>query len=156
MISSISLLPMALPWTIYGLSIGKAHYLMALLCMIMLTVGEVIWSPKLYEYAAVIAPKGQEGMYLGLALLPYFLAKTLVSAVSGYMLERWSPEKVMINGSPVTLQQAMVAHQLDYWHRPEAMWLVLGSIALGGCIIAAFMEKWLTQGAVDKRPAPSA
>jgi MFS family permease len=153
MISSVSLLPLALPWTVYGLSIGNAHYLMALLCMVVLTVGEVAWSPKLYEYAAVIAPKGQEGAYLGLALFPWFLAKTLVSAISGHLLERWCPETVVINGSPVPLQQAMIAHQLDYWHRPEAMWLILGGYALASCLIAASLGKWLTQGAVENRPA---
>jgi MFS family permease len=155
MISSIALLPMALPWTIYGLSIGKAHYLMALLCMALVTIGEVVWSPKLYEYTAAIAPKGQEGTYLGLSLIPWFLAKTLVSAFSGHLLERWSPEKVVVNGVQVPLQQAMVAHQLGYWHRPEAMWLVLGAYALAGCIVAAFLEKWLTQGVHEaKPPAP--
>jgi dipeptide/tripeptide permease len=152
---SSALLPMALPWTIYGLPIGEAHYLMALLCMVLLTVGEVVWSPKLYEYTAAIAPKGQEGTYLGLALIPYFLAKTFVSALSGHLLERWSPEKVVINGVQVPLQQAMIAHQLDYWHRPEAMWLILGSYALAGCIVAAFLEKWLTKG-VRENKAPAA
>ncbi len=155
MISSIALMPMALPWTIYGMSIGNAHYVMALLCMVLVTIGEVVWSPKLYEYTAAIAPKGQEGAYLGLSMIPWFLAKTLVSALSGHLLERWSPEKVMVNGVSVPLQQAMVAHQLDYWHRPEAMWLVLGSYALAGCIIAAFLEKWLTKGVVENRATPA-
>lgn len=153
MISSISLIPMALPWTVYGLGIGQAHYLMALLSMILLTVGEVIWSPKLYEYTAAIAPKGQEGTYLGLSLVPWFLAKTGVSAFSGHLLEHWSPETVTVNGAAVPLQQAMVAHQLGYWQRPEAMWLVLGLYALAGCLVAALLEKWLTQGAKENRPA---
>ena len=52
----------------------------------------------------------------------------------------------MVHGVATPLQTAMVAHQLDYWHRPEAMWLVLGTYALVGCIGAAFLEKWLTQG----------
>jgi hypothetical protein len=26
------------------------------------------------------------------------------------------------------------------------MWLLLGCYALAGCIVAAFLEKWLTQG----------
>lgn len=151
MISSVSLLPMALPWTLYGLSIGQAHYLMALLCMVLLTIGEVVWSPKLYEYTAVIAPKGQEGTYLGISLLPWFLAKTIVSALSGHLLDRWSPETVTVGGHSIPLQQAMIAHQLDYWHRPEAMWLLLGGYALGSCLIAALLEKWLTQGSVDNR-----
>ena len=156
MVSSLALLPMALPWTIYGAGIARAHYLMAVLCMVVLTVGEVVWSPKLYEYTAVIAPKGQEGVYLGLSLLPYFLAKTMVSALSGHLLERWSPEKVTVGGVTLPLQQAMVENRLDYWHRPEAMWLVLGAYALGGCLIAALLEKWLTRGVKVGAPEPAA
>lgn len=146
LISSLALFPMALPWTVYGLSIGQAHYVMALLCMVLVTIGEVVWSPKLYEYTAMIAPKGQEGTYLGLSLVPWFIAKTLVSALSGHLLDKWSPENVTIGGVSKTLQQAMVAHDLSYWQRPEAMWLVLGSYALAGCLVAVYLEKWLTQG----------
>ncbi|MCX6944221.1 MAG: MFS transporter [Opitutales bacterium] len=156
MISSVALLPMALPWTVYGMEIGQAHYVMALLCMVLVTVGEVVWSPKLYEYTAAIAPKGQEGTYLGLSLVPWFLAKTLVSAFSGHLLEHWSPETVTLHGVVTPLKQAMITHQLDYWHRPEAMWMLLGSYALVGCIIAAFMEKWLTQGAREHPSTPTA
>jgi hypothetical protein len=128
--------------------------LMAFVCMVIVTIGEVLWSPKLYEFTAAIAPKGQEGVYLGLSLLPWFLAKTLVSASSGHMLEYWSPETVKINGAAVPLQQAMIHNQVPYWHGPAAMWLILGTYALGGCIIAALLRGWLTQGAhwkVDKQ-----
>ena len=147
MVSAFSLFPLALPWQWYSADIAWAHYLMALVCMVIVTIGEVLWSPKLYEFTAAIAPKGQEGTYLGLSLLPWFLAKTLVSALSGHMLEHWSPEKANINGAPVPLQQAMIQDQLSYWHSPAAMWLVLGAYALGGCIIACFLRSWLTRGA---------
>jgi MFS family permease len=147
MVSAFSLFPMALPWQIYGGNIGYAHYLMALLCMIIVTVGEVIWSPKLNEYTAAIAPKGQEGTYLGLSLMPWFLAKTIVSVLSGHMLQRWCPENVVINGSSVPLQQAMIHHQVTYWNSPAAMWLLLGGYALAGCVIAATLRGWLTRGA---------
>ena len=146
MISSIALFPMAVPWTFYGMEIGNTHYLMALLCMVLVTIGEVIWSPKLNEYTASIAPKGQEGAYLGMSLIPWFLAKSLVSMFSGHMLERWSPETVVVNGTNMPLQQAMIEHQLGYWQRPEAMWLFLGLYALAGCIIALFLRGWLTRG----------
>jgi MFS family permease len=145
-ISSLSLLPMAIPWTAYNTTIASAHYQMAIACMILLTVGEVVWSPKLYEYTAAIAPKGQEGAYLGMSLIPWFLAKTVVSALSGHMLERWSPEEVTIDGQAVQLQQAMIDHQLGYWDRPEAMWLYLSIFALAGCIGAYFLRHWLTEG----------
>ncbi|NHA13965.1 MFS transporter [Thioalkalivibrio sp. XN279] len=146
MISSIALLPMAVPWTAWGTSIQAAHYQMAIACMILLTVGEVVWSPKLYEYTAAIAPKGQEGAYLGMSLIPWFLAKTVVSAMSGHMLNRWSPEEVVIDGQAVALQEAMINHQLSYWDRPEAMWLYLGLYALAGCVVAYFLRHWLTRG----------
>jgi len=71
---------------------------------------------------------------------------------SGHMLERWSPETVTVNGAQVPLQQAMVNHQLDYWQRPEAMWLWLGLYALAGCIIALALRRWF-EGEAGKRVA---
>jgi hypothetical protein len=150
MISAFSLFPLALPWNLFSRDIAQAHYIMALICMVIVTIGEVSWSPKLYEYTAAIAPKGQEGIYLGLSLIPWFVAKTLVSAFSGHFLEYWSPEKVVIKGETVPLQQAMINHQLPYWHTPAAMWLVLGLYALAGCVIALLLRRWLTKGSKDK------
>ncbi len=147
MVSAFSLFPMALPWQWYGTGIGPAHYEMAVLCMIIVTIGEVLWSPKLNEYTAAIAPIGQEGTYLGLSMVPWFLAKTLVSWYSGNLLERWSPEKVTVGGTAMPLQQAMVENRLDYWHTPAAMWLILGAFAMAGCIGAVLLRNWLTQGA---------
>jgi MFS family permease len=147
MISAFSLFPMAVPWQLYGSNIAHAHYSMAILCMIIVTIGEVVWSPKLNEYTAAIAPKGQEGTYLGISLLPWFLAKTLVSAFSGHMLERWSPETVLVNGVAVPLQKAMLDHHLSYWQSPAAMWLFLGIYAFLGCVIAVLLRRWLTYGA---------
>jgi len=156
MVSSFSLFPLALPWEWYGTSIGQAHYEMAILCMIIVTIGEVLWSPKLYEYTAAIAPIGQEGTYLGLSMIPWFLAKTLVSFFSGHMLVRWSPATVSVGGATMPLQQALVAHKLAYWDTPSAMWLYLGVYAMVGCILALLLRKWLTKGARFASEAPAA
>ncbi len=150
MVSALALFPLALPWDLYSHDIVRAHYLMAILCMIIVTIGEVAWSPKLYEYTATIAPKGQEGVYLGLSLIPWFLAKTLVSAFSGHLLENWAPEKVVVHGVALPLQKAMLTHQLPYWRTPAAMWLVLGLYAFAGCVIALLMRHWLTTGSEQK------
>jgi MFS family permease len=150
MISAFSLFPLALPWDLYSHDITRAHYMMAILCMIIVTIGEVAWSPKLYEYTAAIAPKGQEGVYLGLSLIPWFLAKTIVSALSGHLLQTWAPEKVIVNGAAIPLQTAMLAHQLSYWRTPAAMWLLLGLYAFAGCVIALLMRHWLTAGSEQK------
>jgi MFS family permease len=156
MFSAISLFPMAVPWTLYGSDIVTAHYAMALICMVLLTIGEVAWSPKLYEYTAAIAPKGQEGTYLGLSMVPWFLAKTLVSVFSGHLLGRWSPETVSVNGAAVPLKEALVHHQVSYWDSPAAMWLILGVYAMAGCIGAVLLRGWLTKGARWKSEPASA
>lgn len=146
-VSALSLLPLALPWQMFGADISHAHYVMAIVCMVVLTIGEVLWSPKLYEFTAAIAPKGQEGTYLGLSMIPWFLAKTLASLFSGHMLSKWSPEQVSIDGVSMPLKEAMVAGTLPYWQTPAAMWLILGVIAIVGCLIALSLRGWLTAGA---------
>jgi len=104
MVSAFALFPLALPWQIFGGAIAHAHYLMALICMVIMTVGEVVWSPKLNEYTAAIAPKGQEGTYLGLSLIPWFVAKTVVSLLSGHMLGAWSPPSVEVPAVAIVAQ----------------------------------------------------
>jgi hypothetical protein len=80
-------------------------------------------------------------------MLPWFVAKMTVSYFSGAMLNRWCPETVSVNGTSVPLQQAMINNQVDYWHSPAAMWLLLGGWALAGCILALLLRGWLTRGA---------
>lgn len=137
MVSALSLVFLALPWQWFSEDIARAHYIMAILCMIVLSVGEVVWSPKLYEYTAAIAPEGQEGTYLGLSMVPWFLAKSLVSVLSGHLLVRWSPEGI---------GERMVAGEVGYWDTPAAMWLILAAYALVGCLIALGIRGWLTSG----------
>jgi hypothetical protein len=122
---------------------ARAHYLMSIACMIVLSLGEVVWSPKLYEYTAAIAPEGQEGTYLGLSLLPWFLAKTLVSWYSGDLLVRWCPEGIGAQ---------MAAGEVGYWDSPAAMWLLLGAIGLVGCFGAVTLRGWLTRGMKEHKP----
>jgi hypothetical protein len=66
-------------------------YISITLFVFFFSIGEAIWSPRLYQYTAAIAPKGQEGTYMALSLLPYFVAKLGVGLMSGRMLERWCP-----------------------------------------------------------------
>jgi MFS family permease len=51
-------------------------FVISLVLFIMVfTVGEAIWSPRLMQFSAEIAPRGKEGAYIALAVLPYFLGK---------------------------------------------------------------------------------
>jgi MFS family permease len=71
---------------------GNIHpyYLMAALYLTVFSVGEAFYSPRVYEYAAAIAPKGQEASYGALAYIPFLVGKLLVGT-SGWLLAAFCP-----------------------------------------------------------------
>ena len=73
---------------------GSIHpyYVMAALYLIVFSVGEAFYSPRVYEYAAAIAPKGQEASYGSLAYLPFLVGKLLIGA-GGWLLAAFCPEQ---------------------------------------------------------------
>jgi MFS family permease len=77
---------------------------------VMLSIGEALWSPRLYEYAAAIAPKGQEASYMALSMLPYFFAKFGAGSLSGWLLMTYCPAEGPRN--------------------PAGMWILIGLMAL--------------------------
>ena len=72
---------------------GSIHpyYIMTALYLIVFSIGEAFYSPRVYEYAAAIAPKGQEASYGSLAYLPFLVGKLLVGA-GGWLLAAFCPE----------------------------------------------------------------
>ena len=154
-ISSFSLLVMVAPnaWfapitTFFGLAPAENHalmtaqsyFVMSAVMLIVLSIGEIIWSPKLTEYTAAIAPKGQEGSYLGMSMMPWFVAKTVVGLISGHMIARWVPEGIgdrIVNGD------------VSFWDRPEAMWIILFCWAVLGPVMAWIFRGWLTRGSEE-------
>lgn len=78
----------------FGLS-GPVNpwYVSIVLFYVTVSLGEAFYSPRLYEYAAVIAPKGQEASYMALSYLPMFLAKLVAAPLSGWLLMEFCPEK---------------------------------------------------------------
>jgi len=68
------------------------------------TVGEAVWSPRLIQFTAEIAPKGKEGTYIALAILPWFLAKLLTGPMSGFLLKIYTPVKEVIDATGKAVQ----------------------------------------------------
>jgi dipeptide/tripeptide permease len=83
--------------------------------IVTLSIGEALWSPRLYEYTATIAPRGREASYMGLSEVPLFLAKPIVGWMSGYLLQAYCP-----------------ATGCD---RPQQMWLVVGAMTIAAPLI---------------------
>lgn len=59
--------------------------------IVALSIGEAIYSPRVYEYTMLIAPKGHEGLYTMLSSAPMFAAKLVVGVMSGFLLEEFCP-----------------------------------------------------------------
>ncbi|MCK7473228.1 MAG: hypothetical protein MZV49_06255 [Rhodopseudomonas palustris] len=54
-----------------------------------MALGEMFASPRIYEYIGAIAPKGQEGLYLGYANLPVALASIVGGPIGGRLFSRY-------------------------------------------------------------------
>ena len=136
-ITSLSMFIIAIP-PFGGYDVASFTYATTIAFLLVLTLGELIWSPRLQEYTAAIAPRGQEGTYLGLSMVPYFFSKTVVALLSGHMLARWCPEDI---------GQRLREGNVAFWDSPYAMWTILGAIALGGTLVAFLLKDWFTKGA---------
>ncbi|HEY0369278.1 MAG TPA: MFS transporter, partial [Chthoniobacterales bacterium] len=71
---------------------GRIHpyYVMAAFYLSVFSIGEAFYSPRVYEYAAAIAPPGQEASYGALAYIPFLIGKLLVGT-SGWILAAFCP-----------------------------------------------------------------
>ncbi len=67
--------------------------LFIVLSIMAMAVGEMMASPRIYEYLGSIAPAGQEGLYLGYASLPVAIGSVVGSPVGGYLFETFAQRR---------------------------------------------------------------
>lgn len=72
---------------------GAAHplFLTVVLWQVVFSIGESFYSPRVYEYAVSIAPKGQEASYAALSAVPLLMGKISTSAMFAWLLTRYCP-----------------------------------------------------------------
>ena len=87
-----------------------------------MALGEMMASPRIYEYIGGIAPKGQEGLYLGYANLPIALGSIFGGPLGGRLFEKFISEPAKA-GEPVNV---------------PVMWLIIacmGILSMAGLAI---------------------
>jgi len=96
-----------------------------------MATGEMMASPRTYEYLGSIAPKGEEGLYLGYANLPIALASIVGGPIGGSMFEKYiaTPQK---NGLPVNT---------------VPMWLIITGVGLASMIGLAVYDRLIAKAA---------
>ena len=92
-----------------------------------MALGEMFASPRIYEYIGAIAPKGQEGLYLGYANLPVALGSIVGAPMGGRLFEAFISDPVK-NGLPA---------------KPAIMWLIVAGMGVLSMIGLALYDRFL-------------
>jgi MFS family permease len=73
--------------------VGAVHpyFLMIFLWQVVFSIGEAFYSPRVYEYAASIAPPGQEASYSSLSYIPLLIGKISTGLAFSQLLNRYCP-----------------------------------------------------------------
>jgi dipeptide/tripeptide permease len=74
--------------------------------LFVLALGEIMQSPRYYEYVSRLAPPGQQGTYMGYAFLPVAIGYFIAGPLGGYLVHYFG----------------------DVLHRPEQLWWVISAI----------------------------
>jgi MFS family permease len=77
--------------------------------VILFSFGEAVWSSRFLEYVADIAPAGRVGAYMGLAGIPWFLAKFTTGLYSGKVLGIFVPASGPQDSSTMWFIYALIA-----------------------------------------------
>lgn len=104
----------------------------------LIALGELFTSPRMYEYIGALAPKGQEGLFLGYANLPLALGALLGGPVGAYIFN-----EIMAKGAtkgPDGLLQLVPANN-------AAGWLILMAIGFASAGSLWLFNVWLERNA---------
>src|SRR6266403_839277 len=101
----------------------------AVLSIFVLALGEIIQSPRYYEYISRLAPPGQQGTYMGFAFLPIGIGSLIGGWFGGTLVHRFG----------------------EVAHRPELIWW---SVTAVGLVTAGLL--WIYDKTVRKESAASA
>jgi len=102
---------------------------------LLFSIGEALWSARFLEYASELAPPGRVAQYLGLAQVPWLLAKGTTGFYSGYLLARYCPP----DAPPEQMHTG-------------ALWLIYGLIAMTSPIGLWLGRNWVRKGLQPHQP----
>jgi len=117
-ISGMSALPLALYTSIPA----------AVTFVVILSVGEAIWSPRFYDLTVSMAPEGREGTFVAMGSAPLFFAKFPVGLISGNLLDAYCPQ--------------------EGERSSRTMWLIIWGMTMCSPILLSVCQRWLRSPAV--------
>jgi proton-dependent oligopeptide transporter, POT family len=98
----------------------------AILALVVLAVGEMIQSPRFYEYVSRLAPPGQQGTFMGFSFLPIAIGFVIAGRIGGRLVHYFG----------------------EVLHRPNQIWFVIAGIG-----VLTTMLMWIYDKAVKPAAA---
>jgi proton-dependent oligopeptide transporter, POT family len=80
----------------------------AVIALIVLAIGEMVQSPRYYEYVSRLAPPGQQGTYIGFSFLPIAIGFVIAGQIGGRLMNHFG----------------------ETLHRPNQLWYVIAGIGV--------------------------
>jgi POT family proton-dependent oligopeptide transporter len=91
----------------------------AVLTLVAVALGEIVMSPRYYDYVSRLAPEGQQGTYMGFAFLPLGIGSLIGGAFGGFLVHHFGEVK----------------------HEPAGMWWVIIAIGVATAVLLLAYDK---------------
>ena len=99
---------------------AKASVLFAVLSLVLVALGEITQSPRYYEYVSRLAPRAQQGTYMGFAFLPIGIG-SLVGGFGG----------------------ALLHHVGEVKHEPALFWLIVSAVGIMTTLLLWLYDRFM-------------
>ena len=141
-------------------------YFGALAFVVVLSLGEMAWSPRWYDYTMACAPEGKEGVFGALALAPLFLAKLPTGVLGGVLLRDYCPGRKGGDCVGAASGSGSSESSSDGFDEPSsslkshtkcdgfAVWGIIGLVTATSPLLIALFYTWLKDSGAEE-PSPS-
>jgi predicted MFS family arabinose efflux permease len=131
-----------LPTMATGVAITSASWLILLLgngslfiavTLFVLALGEALQASRFYEYCSRLAPKGQEGVFMGYAFLPIAIGFLIAGQIGGRLVRYFG----------------------DVRHAPAQLWIVICGIGIATSLALIVYDRLANSGRPSGQTLPS-
>ena len=91
----------------------------AVLTLVAVALGEIVMSPRYYDYVSRLAPEGQQGTYMGFAFLPLGIGSLIGGTFGGFLMHHYGEVK----------------------HEPAGMWWVIVAVGVVTAVLLLVYDR---------------
>jgi dipeptide/tripeptide permease len=91
----------------------------ATIALVVLAIGEMVQSPRYYEYVSRLAPPGQQGTFMGFSFLPIAIGFVVAGQIGGRLVNYYG----------------------EVLHRPNQLWFVIAGVGVLTTVLMWIYDK---------------